>query len=166
MHRGQSLKWSIYIHCISLQTKGFKNKKHVNRSQEETNILFSKLRAKMTPCWYWCCNWYRWSCCCWYCQWCWWWILVPILKLKAKQIFGLLGLVCGQILLKTVKVCFMLFDLVKLGNTSVSSAFGNVLYIKLLNFKFKLTLCSFCVPFCQSALVAGGCRLKKSHHGN
>lgn len=64
------------------------------------------------------------------------------------------------------QICFMLFDLVKVGNTSVSSAFGNVLYIKLLNFKFKLTLCSFCVPFCQSALVAGGCRLKKSHHGN
>ena len=74
MHRGQSLKWSIYILCISLQTKGFENKIQVNRSKKETNILFSKLQAKMTLCWYLCCYWYWCYCCCWYCHWYWWWI--------------------------------------------------------------------------------------------
>ena len=64
------------------------------------------------------------------------------------------------------QICFMLFDLVKVGNISVTSAFGNVFYFKLLNFTFILTLCFICAPFCQSALVAGSCRLKKSHHGN
>ena len=64
------------------------------------------------------------------------------------------------------QICFMLFELVKVSNTSVSSAFGNVFYLNFLNFTFKLTLCFYCVPFCQSALVAGSCRLKKSHHGN
>ena len=45
--------------------------------------------------------------------------------------------------------------------TDIDGEFFNVL-----SFTFKMTVCFFCVPFCQSALVAGSCRLKKSHHGN
>ena len=45
--------------------------------------------------------------------------------------------------------------------TDIDGEFFNVL-----NFTFKMAVCFFCLPFCQSALVAGSCRLKKSHHGN
>ena len=50
------------------------------------------------------------------------------------------------------QICFMLFDLVKVCTTSVSSAFGNVFYFKLLNFTFILTVCSFVCHFVKVLL--------------